>query len=41
MTAGDIIRINGPHQNRWKPNRLPFSRRLGDAAHELEELLGA
>jgi hypothetical protein len=26
------------HQNRRKPNRLPFSRELGDAAHELEEL---
>src|SRR5438270_10606047 len=36
--GGDIIRHNGLHQNRWKPNRLPFSRRLGDAAHELEEL---
>ena len=36
--GGDIIRRNGLHQNRWKPNRLPFSRELGDAAHELEEL---
>src|SRR5262249_430057 len=26
---------------RWKPNRLPFSRRLGYATHELEELRGA
>src|SRR5438105_8780626 len=32
---------NGLHQNRWKPNRLPFSRRLSNAAHELEELCGA
>src|SRR6266481_2567215 len=36
--GGDIIRRNGLHQNRWKPNRLPFSRQLGDATHELEEL---
>src|SRR5437762_11200931 len=36
--GGDVIRRNGLHQNRWKPNRLPFSRRLADAAHELEEL---
>src|SRR5438128_1033384 len=36
--GGDIIRRNGLHQNRWEPNRLPFRRRLGDAAHELEEL---
>src|SRR4029077_17522006 len=27
--------------NRWKPNSLPFSRRLRDATHELEELRGA
>src|SRR5436189_519117 len=36
--GGDVIRRNGLHQGRWKPNRLPFSRRLGHAAHELEEL---
>src|SRR5438034_6245472 len=36
--GGDVIRRNGLHQNRWKPNRLAFSRRLGDAAHEFEEL---
>ncbi len=36
--GGDVIRRNGLHQNRWKPNRLPFSRQLGDAARELEEL---
>src|SRR5205085_9968572 len=35
--CGDVIRHNGLHQNRWQPNRLPFSRRLGDATHELEE----
>src|SRR4029453_1865381 len=38
--CGDVIRHNGLHQNGWKPNRLPFSRRLGDATHELEELRG-
>jgi hypothetical protein len=37
---GDVSRRNGLHQNRWKPNRLPFRRELGDAAHELEELRG-
>src|SRR5437868_14794309 len=35
--GGDIIRRNGLHQDRWKPDRLPCGRRLGDAAHELEE----
>ena len=39
--SGDIIRHNGLHQKPWQPNRLPFSCRLGDAAHELEELRGA
>ena len=39
--GGDIIRRNGLHQNRRNPDRLPFSRKLGDAAHELEELRGA
>ena len=36
--GGDVIRRNGLHQNRWKPNGLPFRRRLSDAARELEEL---
>ena len=39
--GGDVIRRNGLHQDRWKPDRLPFGRRSGDAAHELEELRGA
>ena len=39
--GGDVLRRNGLHQDRWEPNRLPFGRRLGDAAHELEELRGA
>jgi hypothetical protein len=34
--GGDVIRRNGLHQNRWKPNGL-----LSDATHELEELRGA
>ena len=36
--TSDVIRCNGLHQNLWQPNRLPVGRRLGDAAHELEEL---
>src|SRR5262249_20913462 len=39
--GGDVVRRYGLHQSRWKPNRLPFGRRLGDAAHELEELRSA
>ena len=39
--GGDILRRNGLHERRWKPNGLPFRRRLGDAAHKLEELRGA
>src|SRR6266446_1837247 len=30
--SSDVIRDNGLNKNRWKPNRLPFSRRLSDAA---------
>src|SRR5437667_10172299 len=36
--GGDVIRRNGLHQNRWKPNRLPVSSRLGDVDHELQIL---
>ena len=39
--GGDVIRRNGLHQDRWKPDHLPFSRRFGDGANELEELRSA
>ena len=36
--GGDVIRHDGLHQGGRQPNRLPVGGRLGDAAHELEEL---
>src|SRR5262245_14048405 len=38
--GSDILCGDGLHQSWWDANRLPFRRRLGDAAHELEELRG-
>jgi len=32
--GGDVIRYYGLNQNRWNPNRLPFSRKLGDSADD-------
>src|SRR6266516_5094521 len=36
--VSDVIGHDGLHQRRWQPNRLPVGGRLGDGAHELEEL---
>src|SRR5262245_35971187 len=36
--GSDIIRRDGLRKGRRQPNRLPVGSRLGDAAHELEEL---
>ncbi len=36
--GSNVIGHDGLHQRRWQPNRLPVGGRLGDGAHELEEL---